>query len=281
MRLLLFDDYKLGVWNGDQVLDVSSAVADQGHHSPQEMMQMLICDWENVEPRLRDAAASATGLSLDDVTCRPSVPRPGQLVCLAGNYLEPAKPERGLFNAFLKSPNAALGHGGTVVLPSAEASVFHFEPELAIVIGKPASYLAAEDAMDHVFGYTQFIDVSARGLPGGFFLGKSWHTFAPLGPVLVTRDEIPNANDLNVRLWVNDQKKHDITTADMDRHIPELLAEVTNVLPLQPGDVVATGTHHFGLEPVQDGDTIRLQIDQLGPALVVNCSDPSGRSWER
>ena len=279
MRLLLFDDYKLGVWDGQQVLDASAAVAGCGHHSPQEMMEMLICDWANVEPRIRDAIDSAAGVALEDVRCCPPLPRPGQLVCLAGNYLEPAKPERGLFNAFLKSPNSALGHGGTVILPDAEASVFHFEPELALVIGKRASRIAAEDALDHVFGYTQFMDVSARGLPGGFFLGKSWHTFGPMGPLLVTRDEIPDANDLGVRLWVNDGKRHDISTRDMDRHIPELLAEVTNVLPLEPGDVVSTGTHHFGLEPVQDGDTIRLQIDQLGPALVVQCADPSGRSW--
>ncbi len=279
MRLLLFDDDKLGVWDGQQVLDASAAVAGCGHHSPQEMMEMVIGDWPNVEPRIRDAISSAQGIALEDVQCRPPLPRPGQLVCLAGNFLEPQKPERGLFNAFLKSPNSALGHGGTVVLPDAEASVFHFEPELALVIGKQASRIAAEDAMDHVFGYTQFMDVSARGLPGGFFLGKSWHTFGPMGPLLVTRDEIPNANDLGVRLWVNDEQRHDITTADMDRHIPELLAEVTNVLPLEPGDVVSTGTHHFGLEPVQDGDTIRLEIEQLGPALVVNCQDPSGRSW--
>ena len=279
MRLLLFDDYKLGVWDGQQVLDASAAVAGCGHHSPQEMMEMVIGDWSNTEPRIRDAIDSAQGIALEDVCCRPPLPRPGQLVCLAGNYLEPQKPERGLFNAFLKSPNAALGHGGTVVLPDAEASVFHFEPELALVIGKHASRIAAEDAMDHVFGYTQFMDVSARGLPGGFFLGKSWHTFAPMGPLLVTRDEVPNANDLGVRLWVNDEQRHDITTADMDRHIPELLAEVTNVLPVEPGDVVSTGTHHFGLEPVQNGDTIRLEIEQLGPALVVKCQDPSGRSW--
>ncbi len=279
MRLLLFDSYKLGVWDGQQVLDASAAVAGCGHHSPQEMMEMLICDWANVEPRIRDAIDSAIGVALEEVRCCPPLPRPGQLVCLAGNYLEPAKPERGLFNAFLKSPNSALGHGGTVILPDAEASVFHFEPELALVIGKSASRIAAEDALDHVFGYTQFMDVSARGLPGGFFLGKSWHTFGPMGPLLVTRDEIPDANDLGVRLWVNDERRHDISTRDMDRHISELLAEVTNVLPLEPGDVVSTGTHHFGLEPVQDGDTIRLQIDQLGPALVVQCADPSGRSW--
>ena len=281
MRLLLFDDHKLGVWNGQQVLDASAAVAGMDHHSPQEMMEMLIRDWADIEPRIRDAADAAPGIALEDVRCCPPVPRPGQLVCLAGNYLEPAKPERGLFNAFLKSPNAANGHGGTVILPATEASVFHFEPELALVIGKRASRIAAEDALDHVFGYTQFIDVSARGLPGGFFLGKSWHTFAPMGPLLVTRDEIADANDLGVRLWVNDGQRHDINTRDMDRHIPELLAEVTNVLTLEPGDVVATGTHHFGLEPVQDGDTVRLQIEQLGPALSVQCADPSGRTWEK
>ena len=279
MRLLLFDDYKLGVWNGEQVLDASAAVADLGYHSPQEMMAMLIHDRQNLQTPIRDAIAAAPGIPLEDVRCCPPIPRPGQLVCLAGNYLEPQKPERGLFNAFLKSPNAVIGHLGTVTLPPAEASVFHFEPELALVIGKRASHIAAENALDYVFGYTQFMDVSARGLPGGFFLGKSWHTFGPMGPLLVTRDEVSNANDLSVRLWVNDQLHHDISTRDMDRHIPELLAAVTNVLTLEPGDVVSTGTHHFGLKPVQDGDTIRLHIDELGPALVVHCADPSGRSW--
>lgn len=280
MRLLLFNDYKLGVWNGEQVLDASAAVADLSYHSPQEMMELLIHDWVDLQPRIQDAIAAGPGIPLEDVRCCPPLPRPGQLICLAGNYLEPQKPERGLFNAFLKSPNAVIGHGGTVTLPATDASVFHFEPELALVIGKRASHLAAQDALDHVFGYTQFMDVSARGLPGGFFLGKSWHTFAPMGPLLVTRDEIADANDLGVGLWVNDEQRHDITTRDMDRYIPELLAEVTHVLPLEPGDVVSTGTHHFGLKPVQNGDTVRLQIEQLGPALVVHCVDPSGRTWD-
>ena len=87
-------------------------------------------------------------------------------------------------------------------------------------------------------------------------------------------------NDLSIRLWINDDLRHDISTRDMDRHIPELLAEVTQVLTLEPGDVVSTGTHHFGLAPVQDGDQVRLQIEGLGPALVVRCSDPHGRTWQ-
>jgi len=281
MRLALFNDFRLGVVQDEQIYDVSAAVAGLGYHSPQEMMQMLIAEWATVQPQLAAAVGSQDGRALDQVTFCPPVPRPGQLVCLAGNYLEPQNTERGLLNAFLKSPNSLVGHGGTVELAPAEATVFHFEPELALVIGKAASRIKAEDAMDHVFGYTQLMDVSARGLPGGFFLGKSWHTFGPMGPLLITKDEVPEPNNLGIKLWVNDEQRHAISTADMDRHIPELLEEVTKVLPLEAGDVVSTGTHHFGLAPVQDGDLIHLQIEGLGPALVVRCHDDQKRNWER
>jgi len=281
MRLALFNEYRLGVVQGDLIFDASAATADLGHHTPQEMMQLLITQWATVEPKIRAAVAGQPGVALDQVTFCAPLPRPGQLVCLAGNYLEPQKPERGLFNAFLKSPNSVIGHGGTVELAPVEATVFHFEPEIAVVIGKAASRIKAEDAMDHIFGYTQFMDVSARGLPGGFFLGKSWHTFGPMGPLLVTKDEVAEPNNLSIKLWVNEEQRHDISTASMDRHFPELLAEVTKVLPLEPGDVVSTGTHHFGLAPVQDGDIIRLQVEGMGPALVVRCHDDQKRTWER
>ena len=107
-----------------------------------------------------------------------------------------------IFNAFLKSPTGVISTKETVELPEVDVTVFHFEPELAIVIGKTAKHLTEENALDHVFGYTQFIDVSARGLPGGFFLGKSWRTFAPMGPVLITADEVPDPNALGVQLWI-------------------------------------------------------------------------------
>ena len=280
MQLALYNDFQLGVITGDTVSNATAAVADLDYHTPQEMMQMIIVDWANRGPRIADAAAGRAGIPLTDVTLQPPMPRPGQLVCLAGNYIEPRAPERTAFNAFLKSPNSLIGHNGTVRLPPAEATVFHFEPELALVIGKPASRVKAADAMDHVFGYMQFMDVSARGLPGGFFLGKSWHTFGPMGPALVTADEVAAPNELPVRLWVNDELRHDFSTSNMDRHIGELLEEVTNVLPLEPGDVVSTGTHHFGLAPVQDGDSVRLEVEGLGPMLVVQCNDPQKRTWE-
>ena len=135
--------------------------------------------------------------------------------------------------------------------------------------------------MDHVFGYTQFIDVSARGLPGGFFLGKSWHTFAPMGPALVTADEVSDPNDLGIKLWVNDELRHDFSSDSMARFIPEVLEEVTKVITLEPGNVVNTGTHHYALAPIQDGDNLHLEIEGFGPSLTISVHDPLKRtSWQ-
>ena len=280
MKLTFFNDYQLGVITEDGVVDISDALSSLSYHTPQELIRMVIEDFDNLRPGIADAAENGTVTALDSVSFKAPLPRPGQLVCLAGNYIEPDSPSRGEFNAFLKSPTGIIATKGTVELPEADVTVFHFEPELAIVIGKTAKHLSEENALDHVFGYTQFIDVSARGLPGGFFLGKSWHTFAPMGPALVTADEVADGNALGVQLWINDGLQHDFSTNSMARFIPELLAEVTNVVTLEPGDVVSTGTHHEALTAVGDGDTVRLGIEGFGPELAISVRDPLKRtSW--
>ncbi len=281
MKLAFFDDYHLGVLKENGIVDISNALNDIQYHSPQELIQMVIADFDNLHSKIVDVAENDMPISLDNVTLNAPLPRPGQLVCLAGNYIEPDSPSRGDFNAFLKSPTGVISTKETVELSEVDVTVFHFEPELAIVIGKTAKHLTEENALDHVFGYTQFIDVSARGLPGGFFLGKSWHTFAPMGPGLITADEVPDPNALGVQLWINDRLQHDFSTNSMARFVPELLAEVTNVLTLEPGDVVSTGTHHEALTAVGDGDTVRLAIDGFGPDLVVNVHDPLKRTTWR
>ncbi len=280
MKLAFFNDYQLGVITEGGVVDISDALSGISYHTPQELIRMVIEDFDNLRPAITDAAENGTATALDSVNFKAPLPRPGQLVCLAGNYIEPDSPSRGEFNAFLKSPTGIISTKETVQLPEADVTVFHFEPELAIVIGKTAKHLSEENALDCVFGYTQFIDVSARGLPGGFFLGKSWHTFAPMGPALVTADEVADGNALGVQLWINDGLQHDFSTNSMARFIPELLAEVTNVLTLEPGDVVSTGTHHEALTAVGDGDTVRLSIEGFGPELAVSVQDPLKRtSW--
>ena len=127
--------------------------------------------------------------------------------------------------------------------------------------------------------------MSARGIQGAlgnsFFLGKCWDTFAPMGPALVTADEIPDPQALQVRLWNNDDPRHDFPTSDMAHPIRELISEFSKVTTLEPGDVIATGVNHQQIGPVQDGDTIRMEIAELGPSLVIHISDPEGREWPR
>ena len=280
MKFAFFNDYQLGVITEGGIVDISDALSSLSYHTPQELIRMVIEDFDNLRPVINDAVENGTATALDGVSFKAPLPRPGQLVCLAGNYIEPDSPSRGEFNAFLKSPTGIIPTKETVQLPEADVTVFHFEPELAIVIGKTAKHLSEENALDCVFGYTQFIDVSARGLPGGFFLGKSWHTFAPMGPALVTADEVADGNALGVQLWINDGLQHDFSTNSMARFIPELLTEVTNVLTLEPGDVVSTGTHHEALTAVGDGDTVRLSIEGFGPELAISVEDPLKRtSW--
>ena len=281
MKLAFFDDYRLCVIIGNEIVDISDALGGISYHTPQELIQMVIEDFDDLRSTITDAAENGNPIALDNVSFKPPLSRPGQLVCLAGNYIEPDSPTPVDFNAFLKSPTSVIPTKETVELPEADVTVFHFEPELAIVIGKTAKHLTEENALDCVFGYTQFIDVSARGLSGGFFLGKSWHTFAPMGPVLITADEVEDPNALGIQLWINDGLQHDFSTNSMARFVPELLTEVTNVLTLEPGDVVSTGTHHEALTAVGDGDTVRLTIEGFGPELVVAVHDPLKRTTWR
>jgi 2-keto-4-pentenoate hydratase/2-oxohepta-3-ene-1,7-dioic acid hydratase in catechol pathway len=278
MQFVHFDDYRLGVLAGDTVVDISDLVGQVGV-GPQSRLAALITNWEGLASQIDEAAGSG-GVPLSSVQLRPSAPKPGQLVCAAVNYIEAGRPEAGPFNAFLKAPTSIIGHGETVELPDAPVTVFHFEPEIALVIGKPAAHIKADEAMDYIFGYTMFIDVSARGLPGGFFLGKSWHTFAPLGPALVTADDVPEPNNLRIDFSVNGELRQSYSTSEMARHIPELLAEITKVMALEPGDVVATGVHHEGLGPIQGGDRVSMTIEGLGPALELSVHDALNRtSW--
>src|SRR5687767_5686990 len=283
MKIVHFDDFRLGVLaavNDERVVDVSDVI--EGNFSrPQDRLEALIARWSDYKGALEQAASGGGGVPRGEVRLRAAVPKPGQLACAAVNYLEEGRPQKGEFNGFLKSPNSIVGDGDTVELPPAEVTHFHFEPELALVIGKRAAHVAAADALSHVFGYVAFIDGSARGLPGGFFLGKSWHSMAPLGPALVTADEVGDANKLEVKLSLNGAPKHTYSTSLMARHIPELLEEMTKVIALEPGDVVATGVHHTALFPVQDGDKIEVQIEKLGPPLRVAVRDPLNRKWER
>src|SRR6266446_5758667 len=194
MKLLYFDDYKLGVVKGNNVVDVSAVVRDIPHTGPGDLINGLIERFAQYRGKLEDAAASGQGVPLSSVRIRPPLPKPANIDAMAVNYMEDGtRKEPAPINAFNKSASAVIGPGDTMVLPDVPATIFEGEAELAVVIGRRASNVKAVDAMNYVFGYTNFIDGSARGLlPAGnvFFQMKSRDTFAPIGPYMVTADEI-------------------------------------------------------------------------------------------
>lgn len=285
MKLVLFNDFQLGVIRDSRVVDAMAAMKGLHFRRPQDMMEEVIIRWDEFRPKIEDAIRGKRGVPFEDVRFRPPVPRPPKLICAAVNYLEFGQREPAVLDAFLKSPTAVVGSGDTCELPPAPATVFHHEPELAFVMGKTATKVGQDQALSYVFGYCNFLDMSARGLQGAvgnsFFLGKCWDTFAPMGPALVTADEIPDPHALRIRLWNNDEPRHDFPTSDMAHRIPELISEYSKITTLEPGDVIATGVNHQQIGAVQNGDVIRMQVAELGPPLVIPIRDPLMREWPR
>ena len=284
MKLLFFDDFKLGVVRDDTVVDVSAVVRDIPHLGPHDLINGLIARFGTYRARLEEIARRERGVPLASIRLQPPLPKPSTIVCMAVNYMEDGtRTEAAPINAFLKSPSAIIGPGHTMVLPDVPATIFEGEAEVAVVIGKRASHVRAADAMSYVFGYANFIDGSARGLlPAGntFYQMKSRDTFAPMGPWLVTADEVADPHALPIRLWVNGTLKQDFNTSDMAHKIPRCIEWVTSIHALEPGDVLATGTNHRGLSAFMDGDVVELETQGLG-RLRLHVRDDLKRTWAR
>jgi 2-keto-4-pentenoate hydratase/2-oxohepta-3-ene-1,7-dioic acid hydratase in catechol pathway len=284
MKILYFDDFKLGVLKGDQVVDVTAVVRDIPHTGPHNLISGLIERFAEYRAPLQKAVEEGRGVPVSQVRIRPPLPRPVNIDCMAVNYMEDGtRTEPAPINAFHKSPSAVIGPGDTLVLPDAPATIFEGEAELAVVIGKRACRVREADAMEHIFGYVNFIDGSARGLPPAgntFFQMKSRDTFAPIGPYLVTADEIPEPQRLQVRLWVNGTLKQNFNTSDMAHKIPRCIEWMSAIHTLEPGDILATGTNHRGLSAFQNGDKVELEVEGMG-RLQISVRDELKRTWAR
>jgi 2-keto-4-pentenoate hydratase/2-oxohepta-3-ene-1,7-dioic acid hydratase in catechol pathway len=284
MKLAFFDDFKLGVVTGDKVVDVSDVVKDIPRMGPQDVIRGVIEKFDQLKGKLADAAAKGQGKPVSQVKFRAPLPRPENIICMAVNYMEDGTlPEPAPINAFMKSPSSIIGDGDTMVLPDMAATIFEGEAELAVVIGKKASHVKAADAMSYVFGYTNFIDGSARGVvppTNVFYQMKSRDTFAPIGPYIVTADEIKDPQKVGIVLTNNGTVMQKFNTDDMAHKIPRCIEWVTAIHTLMPGDIVATGTNHRGLNPFMDGDKIELTCEGCG-TLHMTVKDDLKRTWAR
>ena len=284
MKILYFDDFKLGVLRGDDVIDVSAAVSDIPHTGPHDLISGLIARFDDYRGALEKLAEDGEGVPVASVRIRPPLPKPGKIDCMAVNYMEDGTlSEPAPINAFHKAPEAVIGCGDTMVLPDVPATIFEGEAELGLVVGKTASNVSQANAYDHIFGYVNFIDGSARNLPppgNTFFQVKSRDTFAPIGPYIVTADEIEDPQNLQLRLWNNGTLMQDFNTDDMAHKIPRCIEWLSSIHTLSPGDLVATGTNHRGLNSFMDGDKIELEVEGLG-RLHFDVRDDLKRTWAR
>ncbi|MCR8644030.1 fumarylacetoacetate hydrolase family protein [Paenibacillus sp. N1-5-1-14] len=232
-----------------------------------------------VESVLADATLrEACVLDEETITYGPCVTRPNKIICVGLNYRKHAEETNApipeypiLFNKFnntISAPNQ------DIPLPKVSTKV-DYEAELVIVIGKTAKYVAQEDALSHVFGYCNVNDLSARDLQlrtHQWLLGKSCDGFSPLGPYLVTADEVGNPNDLTISCTVNGEVRQSSNTSDMIFHCDYIVSYISQHMTLVPGDIILTGTPEgvvLGLPPekqvyLQDGDMVTIEIEKLG-----------------
>lgn len=284
MKLFYGNDHAVFVGRGDDAVDITDLLTDLPHLSRQDLMAALIGQFDAYRDRIEAHVAQAAGVPMSSITIRAPLPRPRNIVCMATNYMEDGTlPEPLPINAFHKVAGAIIGPDETMILPDAPASNFECEAEVAVIIGKRASNISEAEAMDHIFGYTNFLDGSARGLPPDrnvFFQGKSRETFAPIGPWIVTADEIKDPYTIAIQLRVNGVLKQNFNTSDMAHNIARCIAWTSSIHTLEPGDILATGTNHRGLSSIQHDDTIELDCTGLGQ-LRIKVRDDLRRTWPR
>jgi 2-keto-4-pentenoate hydratase/2-oxohepta-3-ene-1,7-dioic acid hydratase in catechol pathway len=231
------------------------------------------------QSRLKEALVAVSpqkGVALSSVTLKAPIPNPGKIICIGQNYLEHAH-ESGAGQSpypiiFAKYANTVIASGESIVIPPSVLEP-DYEGELAVVIGRRGRNIPEAQALDYVAGYMPLNDVSARdwqNRTSQWVIGKTCDTFCPMGPALVTADEVPDPQKLHLRTIINGEELQNGYTSDMIFSVAFLLADMSRVMTLEPGDVIATGTPPgigFARKPprwLRAGDRVRVEIDGLG-----------------
>lgn len=277
MRFLSFhagDTIHLGVEGEGGVVDLTTA---GGSGPPLSTAESLIAGGDEALDAVRRVLdAGPPTLELTSLDLAPCVPAPGKLICVGANYRKHSKeaglpvPEQPIY--FAKFRNSLAGHGQEVAIPAVTTQV-DYEVELVAVIGRTTHKVSADEALDHVFGYATGNDLSARELQlrsSQWMYGKAIDGFAPLGPYLVTADEVPDPQDLDLRCWVNGELRQHSNTRDMVFSVATLIADLSRIMTLEAGDVIYTGTPEgviLGMRDkvwLQPGDAVVCEVGGLG-----------------
>ena len=270
--------YRVGALiSDDNIIDLTSIVSGRDL-SADKVLRCFDLDQEFFDTARAAAANSdpAKTIVRNDVNISSPVPRPGKIICIGLNYRDHAV-ESGMEIPkspviFSKFSSCAIGPNVPIVIPEGSTQS-DYEAELAFIIGRRARNVSRQDAFNYVFGYTNFNDVSARDFQfadGQWQRGKSCETFAPMGEFVATTDEIPDPQDLSIKLRLNGDVMQDSNTCQMIFGVAELVEFLSRHITLEPGDVIATGTPPgvgFARKPpvyLKEGDVVEVEIEGLG-----------------
>lgn len=269
MKIALFNENRVGVVDGSNVIDITELTA-WNNEEPQASLVELMGEFEALKPKIEAGLGSCPVYPVSDVALRAPVPNPSKIVAAPINYIlhkqemNTALTVDGL-GFFLKSPSSIIGPDQTVLLPFKDRRVDH-EAEIAFVVGKEAKDVKAEDASKYIFGYLALMDITVRGKEDRPWR-KSFDTFTPIGPWIVTGDEVENPNQLQMNLWVNDEIRQSANTRDLIYDCYKFFEAASSVMTLLPGDIVTTGTPE-GVAPITKGDIVRIHIERIGEFSV-------------
>jgi 2-keto-4-pentenoate hydratase/2-oxohepta-3-ene-1,7-dioic acid hydratase in catechol pathway len=270
VRLASFNEGSVGIVKGDHITELLLDALDPRYaHSA---MRRLI---ESTPGRTPDQLPSGERFPLSQVTLLAPVPDPSKIMAAPVNYRDHQQEMNedvqvsGL-GLFLKAPSSLTGSGQEIVLPYSDRR-FDQEGELAAVVGKTARFIEPAKALEYVFGYTALLDITMRGGEDRS-TRKSFETFTPMGPWLVTADEFGSSNDVELRCLVNGEVRQSGNTRDLIWDVAQLVAYASSVTTLHPGDVIATGTP-AGVGPLYDGDIVELTLSGIGSALRMTVTD--------
>ena len=279
MRLATTADARLVVVTGDRLVDVTDALGLGSATHPVPAGGPLLALLELLEHADVDALR---GLDLAGLPSRPlagaalaaPIARPGKVVGAPVNYRDhqvEMHEQKTIadYGVFLKASTSVVGPGAQVRLPYLDVRTDQ-EGELGVVIGRTATKVTADRALEHVFGYVPLLDITVRSGEDRS-TRKSFDTFTPIGPWVTTADEVGDPGALRLRCWVGDELRQDVSTAEMVFGVAELVAYASHVMTLHPGDVIATGTP-AGVGPIAAGGRISVEIDRLG-RLEVGVTD--------
>lgn len=278
MRFVVFDNWQVGILREDGIHSVSSVVPEPWRGSPRAM-NWVVEHYDECRGEIEAAAGRSPAWALEAVRLRPPVPIPMELLAAPANNASHVAEMRKVDTAssgsghgprevgfFLKAPASIIGPSDAIELPNLPGRRFDHESELAFVVGKEARGVKREQARNYIFGYTCLIDVTLRNGQGRAEerpMRKSFATFSPVGPTLVTADEIEDPNRLAVRLWVNGEIRQDSNTRELVVGVEELLEIASAVLPLQPGDLFTTGSP-AGVGQIVPGDILEVELEKVG-----------------